>query len=54
MVVLVRFELMCDGIKICCFIVWLWGKMVEGEGFEFLNCEEVGYSYLCLVVLLFF
>ncbi len=41
----VRFELTHDGTKTRCLAAWLWGKMVEGEGFEPPNREEVGYSH---------
>lgn len=45
MVAPVRFELTHDGTKTRCLTAWLWGKMVEGEGFEPPNREEVGYSH---------
>lgn len=41
----VRFELTHDDTKNRCLTAWLMGNMVEGEGFEPPNREEVGYSH---------
>lgn len=45
MAALVRFELTDGGTKNRCLSTWLKGNMVEGEGFEPPNREEVGYSH---------